>query len=339
VYCYQNHRKETAITINRLKDIVTRGFEENPDNEEIEFDFIGGEPLLQFDMIKEICEWTWQQHFCKPYIFFATTNGTLLNEDSKLWFEENRKKIWLGLSIDGTREMHNKNRCNSFDHIDLPFFLRNWPEQPLKMTVSPLTIGSMAEGIIYLHQLGFQLSANLAYGVDWSDNKYEDILGRELEKLSRFYLDNPQYEPIMILNLALHKLIIRSIEKFCGAGTNMEAYDLQGNKYPCHMFYPITQEDKSKWSQLDFTKLHLDMYDQCYTKQYFPMCPTCLGMNINETNGKCDPSICRLMQVYFKANAWFQAQLISQGRHPLKNKEQLRNIITGIRLITLNEPV
>ena len=322
-----------------LKNIIMHGFMETPDNEEVEFDFIGGEPLLQFGLLKEICQWTWQQNFPKPHIFFATTNGTLLDDESKAWFENNKDKVWLGLSIDGTREMHNKNRCNSFDQIDLSFFLRNWPEQVVKMTVSPLTIGSMADGIIYLHKLGFKLSANLAYGIDWNDEIYVQILERELEKLVAFYLANPQYIPIMLLNLSIHKLATQSIDKYCGAGTEMEAYGLNSEKYPCQMFYPITQEDISKWSQLDFTKLHLDFYDQCNTKSYFPMCPICLGMNINETNSKCDLAICSLMQVFFKANAYFQAQLIRQGRHPIKNKEQLKNIINGIRILTLNEPV
>lgn len=339
LYCYQNHRKGSSITINMMKNIIIHGFNDTPDNEEVEFDFIGGEPLLQFDLIKEICEWTWHQNFPKPHIFFATTNGTLLDEKSKAWFQTNKDKIWLGLSIDGNREMHNKNRCNSFDQIDLQFFLRNWPEQVVKMTISPMTINTMSEGIIFLHDQGFKLAANLAFGIDWSDETNAKILERELEKLVAFYLANPQFEPIMLLNLSLHKLSAKAIEKYCGAGTEMEAYDLNGQKYPCQMFYPITQEDKSKWSSVDFTKIHLNFYEQCITKQYFPMCPICLGMNINETNNKCDPAICRLMQVFFNANAYFQTKLIKEGRHPLKGKVQLKNVIEGIKILTLNEPV
>lgn len=337
MYCYQNHRSVNGTSFDWLREIVTSGFENSVHHEELEFDFIGGEPLLQFDLLKEICEWTWQQNFAKPYIFFATTNGTLLDENSKTWFGDNKEKVWLGLSIDGTREMHNKNRCNSFDQIDLSFFLQNWPEQVVKMTVSPLTIESMSDGVIFLHRLGFKLSANLAYGISWGEEKYVSILGRELEKLTKFYLNNPQYEPIMLLNLSIHKLATQSVDKYCGAGTDMEAYDLLAEKYPCQMFYPITQKDKSKWKQLDFSVLHLDFYKQCVMKFFFPICPICMGMNINEPNYSCDPAICNLMQVFFKANAWFQTQLILKGRHPVKNKEQLKNLSKGIELLTQTE--
>lgn len=37
---------------------------------------------------------------------------------------ENKERFIVGLSLDGTREMHNRNRSNSYDKIDIPFLLR-----------------------------------------------------------------------------------------------------------------------------------------------------------------------------------------------------------------------
>ncbi len=57
----------------------------------------------------------------QPYICFATTNGTLIKDEIKEWIEQNSERFWLGLSVDGTKAMHNLNRSNSYDQIDTNF--------------------------------------------------------------------------------------------------------------------------------------------------------------------------------------------------------------------------
>lgn len=52
--------------------------------------------------------------------------------------------------------MHNVNRSNSYDDIDLDFFLEMYPEQDVKMTVSRETLPHLAEGVIELHQKDLQ---------------------------------------------------------------------------------------------------------------------------------------------------------------------------------------
>ena len=56
-------------------------------------EFHGGEPLLNFPLIKDICEWFWKTYPELDTKFFLTTNGTQFNESNMLWFEENHKKI------------------------------------------------------------------------------------------------------------------------------------------------------------------------------------------------------------------------------------------------------
>ena len=48
----------------------------------------------------------------------------------------------------------------------------NRKNQYVKMTISPETLKMLADGVIYLHGLGFDIDNNLAYGVNWSDEKY-----------------------------------------------------------------------------------------------------------------------------------------------------------------------
>lgn len=335
VYCYQHAKKKSIIDESLLKQIILDSFAEKNDFDELEFDFIGGEPLLCMPLIRRVCEWTWSKEREKRYIFFATTNGTVLTEENKDWFTENKDRFWLGLSLDGTREMHNTNRCNSFDRIDCDFFLRNWPEQQIKMTVSPKTLNGFAEGVISLHEAGFRLSANLAFGVDWSDEKNEVILSEELRKLADYYLEHENVEPIMLMNMGLFRLISSAPERYCGAGTGMTAYDVKGRRHPCQMFYSTTGESIKGWEIIDFDELYKEYYNNCSLKPLFNICPICLGMSYSYsgTQFKCDPALCKLMQVFFKANAYFQSQLILRERTSFLQGGRAIDTVKGIRII------
>lgn len=335
VYCYQHSKKKSLIDESLLKRLIQESFSEINDFSEIEFDFIGGEPLLYMPLIRRICEWTWAEEREKRYIFFATTNGTVLTEEDKHWFTENKDRFWLGLSLDGTREMHNKNRCNSFDRIDRDFFLRNWPEQQLKMTISPETLKDFAAGVISLHESGFRLSANLAYGVDWSNEENEEILSGELRKLADYYLEHEDIEPIMLMNMGLFKLAHSEPERYCGAGTGMVAYDVQGHRHPCQLFYSTTGESINGWEDIDFSDIHKKYYGNCRLKPLFNICPICLGMSysLSGTQFECDAALCKLMQVFFRANAYFQSQLILRERTESFKNRRASDILKGIEII------
>lgn len=76
------------------------------DYEAIEIQFMGGEPLLEFPLIKECAEWLWSTSVTdKQMMLFAPTNGTLLTNDMKEWFAKNKDRIHLGLSFDGDMAM------------------------------------------------------------------------------------------------------------------------------------------------------------------------------------------------------------------------------------------
>ena len=340
LYCYQHAKTSIVAEEPVLKQLILSAFQEENEFPEIEFDFIGGEPLLYMPLIKRICEWTWKEERPKNYIFFATTNGTCLSETDKAWFTQNKDRFWLGLSLDGTREMHNTNRCNSYDRIDKDFFLHNWPRQQIKMTVSPKTLKGFAEGVIALHENGFRLSANLAYGVDWSDERNEVILSTELRKLVDYYLEHEDIEPIMLMNMPLFKLCNPEPERYCGAGIGMVAYDVKGKRHPCQLFYNTTGESMSGWEHIDIADLHKQYYLNCQIKPLFNICPICMGMSyaLSGKRFECDRDLCKLMQVFFKANAYFQSQLILRERFDAFKNTSARDMLKGIKIIneTLN---
>ena len=62
-------------------EIIERELRMEDGVETVEFDFIGGEPLLEFDTIRTVVEYITAREYGKDYIFFATTNGVPLDEE------------------------------------------------------------------------------------------------------------------------------------------------------------------------------------------------------------------------------------------------------------------
>ena len=73
--------------------------------------FYGGEPLLRFDLIKEIVELTKRSGVSNEYRFSLTTNGTLLTDEVIKYFVEN--DISILVSLDGPKKIHDLYRVFS----------------------------------------------------------------------------------------------------------------------------------------------------------------------------------------------------------------------------------
>ena len=82
--------------------------------------FYGGEPLLEFGLIQACVKYAKNNISGKEVTFGMTTNGTLLNDKVMDFLVNN--KFSIGISLDGPKETHNKNRCfengdGSFDIV------------------------------------------------------------------------------------------------------------------------------------------------------------------------------------------------------------------------------
>lgn len=303
IYCYEDKTGNDVFDIDKAKERLTKDLSEKSEIETI-IDLHGGEPFLVFDKIKELCEWAWEQPFPVPYTFFATTNGTKVHGRIKEWLYDNKHRFICGLSLDGNREMQNMNRSNSFDQIDIDFFRNTWPFQGVKMTISPLSIESLADGVIFLHSIGFEkFDANLAYMVDWDKPKYLRTYYRELMKLSEYYKEHPEKNKCSIFDkkFAILNQKDAMTRQWCGAGTEMECYDIDGKKYPCHLFFEnVCGKEKSRaWHNIDFTNPEVYIQGECRTCPIYPICPTCYGSNYVERGhiGLRDMTLCRMEKI------------------------------------------
>jgi len=345
IYCYEHNRTSNVMT----KDLVYKIIEDalQSSDSAVEFSFHGGEPFLEFDLIRETAEFFWKKYNPENrYVFFVTTNGTLLDEDIKNWLSLHKEHFWCGLSFDGTMDMQNKNRTNSAKDIDLDFFVKTWPKQGIKMTISDLTLPDLADGTIFLHKKGFDVNNNLAYGIDWDNDANITIFSEQLERLMDFYLNNPDIIPSSILSMNIEwftKDINIAPQRYCGAGKQMKCFDTSGKEYPCHFFMDINyKENKPNISNMEVLRGEDCLLDPfCNNCEIKLVCPTCYGFNFVTTGDpmKRDRNHCIFAKIQAVACAIFALRRIKQyGKLIIKGEEiPIGNALHGIDCVLNNE--
>ncbi len=215
------------------------------------------------------------------------------------------------------------------------FFISKWPTQPVKMTISDKTLPFLAEGIIYLHKSGFQLTGNLAYGIDWSGTTHIDEFAHQLKILVTFYLENPQFEPSGPLAMGIEAVNYENIEpqKWCGVGTHMMAIDIDGKEYPCHMFLPTISGNILNDIDWNASKNLKD--DRCNGCSILFICATCYGKNLIERGSLSsrDKGLCNMFKIQALACSYLKANLLTKNLKTPKSLEKSSEIVKQIDAI------
>lgn len=344
-YCYETKSNSPGIAFETAQRAILNAFQ-NPAFDELEIDFFGGEPFIEYNTLRNICSWLWSEPRPKPYICFAVTNGTLVHGGIRDWVLENKDRIILGLSLDGTPEMHNTNRGNSYSSIDIDFFRTTWPLQAVKMTVSRDTLPTLADGIIYLHELGFMVICTYAFGAKWQPIDSE-IFSIELKRVADYYIQNPSIEPCNIVMMAIdHIFDAPRDNNYCGAGKNIWCVDKDGVPYPCQTFLPMST-GKSRDEMLEVFQELKDgtnnRLGKCQDCALLPICQTCYGINYTEHGNpfiRSDQN-CEFSKIRAKATSYMLSQMIlHRGRDykclQSKSDSDLYHIIRGIRAVQDN---
>ncbi len=219
----------------------------------LEVDFFGGEPLMNFEVVKRLVEYarSREKDCGKNFRFTLTTNGLLL--DDEVMDFANREMHNVVLSIDGRRETNDRMRVSrngkgSYDLI-LPKFLemakrRSQKDYYIRGTYTHYNT-DFSEDILHLADLGFKQLA-MEPVVASPDSDYA-LRKEDLPTLFE------QYEKLAVEMLRRHKngngfnffhymidltggpCIYKRVAG-CGVGTEYMAVTPWGDFYPCHQF-------------------------------------------------------------------------------------------------------
>ncbi|MEG1442177.1 MAG: thioether cross-link-forming SCIFF peptide maturase, partial [Oscillospiraceae bacterium] len=259
----------------------------------LEVDFFGGEPLMNFDVVKKIVEYAREQEKIhdKNFRFTITTNGLLLSDDKLEYINKNMSNIVL--SIDGRKSVNDKVRyradgTGSYDTI-VPKFQkvaesRNQDNYYVRGTFTKYNL-DFSKDVLHLADLGFKQTSVepvVCSGVEDYALSKEDLpkIYNEYELLVEEYLNRKKngngfnFFHFMI-DLDQGPCVIKRLSG-CGAGCEYLAISPNGDIYPCHQFVGT---EEYKMGNLNDGNINMNIrqkFENCnvYTK---PKCKDCFA--------------------------------------------------------------
>ena len=219
----------------------------------LEVDFFGGEPLLNWEVVKETIVYgrALEREHNKAFRFTLTTNGMLLNEEIMEFCNQEMHNVVL--SLDGRREVHDHYRVDakgkgSYETI-VPKFQefvkrRGDREYYIRGTYTRRNLDFLQD-ILHMADLGFtrlSMEPVVTAPDDPEALRAEDLpaLFEQYERLAQEMLNRKRqgrgfefYHYILDLENGpcIHKRL-----NGCGSGTEYLAVTPQGELYPCHQF-------------------------------------------------------------------------------------------------------
>ena len=263
-YCYlvgKNTKERMSFdTAKRAIDYVLNNKEQFNQNDVV-WDFIGGEPFLEIDLIDQICDYIKLQLYEKKhkwfnsYRFSFSTNGINYHERKvQNFIVKNLKHLSVGITIDGTQTKHDLNRIykngkGSYDDVvkNIPLWLSQFTYGVTKVTISSPDISYIKESVLHLYSLGIkEVNINCVFEDVWL--KEDDaIFEEQLTLLADEIIEKDLYKDYScsffseFIGKPLDK--VYDNQNWCGAGM-MLAVDAEGQFYPCTRFAQYSLREK-----------------------------------------------------------------------------------------------
>lgn len=281
-YCYlvgknEKERMPWEVAKAAIGYVLDREYDSNFAYESVIFDFIGGEPFLEIDLIDKICDYIKTElyrrnhHWFNSYRFSFSTNG--INYDTEKvqrFIQKNYAHLSIGITIDGTQRKHDLNRIwktvaveqgivphledekGSYNDVvrNIPLWLEQFPYAATKVTISSADIPYIAESVLHLFNLGIhEVHINCVFEDVWAEGD-DKLFEEQLMQLADAIIDGGFYKEyacsFFTENMGKPMDCKLQNQNWCGAG-KMLAVDAAGNFYPCTRFAQYSLRDKEAW--------------------------------------------------------------------------------------------
>lgn len=347
-YCYlvgkNTNERMSFETASKAVDYILN-HEELFQEDSVSFEFIGGEPFLEIDLIDKICDYIKKELFrlnhrwFNNYIFGFSTNGiNYHSEKVQKFIKKNHEHLAIGITIDGTRRKHDLNRVyknserGSYNDVvrNIPLWTEQFPKEGTKVTISSADIPYIYESVLHLYELGIHIvHINCVFEDVWKKDD-DKIFEEQLIRLADTIIDNNLYEKYQcsFFDEKIGKPLdpIKRNNNWCGAG-KMLSIDAAGNFYPCTRFAQYSLRDKEAWiignihDGIDTNKLRpfltLDRCTQstseCVNCEVAFGCAWCQGENFDaaqtHTIFERATAICKMHKARVRANNYYWNKL------------------------------
>lgn len=329
-YCYEANKQPNDMTPEMGKKCVDWLFDHYENKyDSVVFDFIGGEALVKIELLHYLTEYICQRmagpkkwrNFC----INITSNGTCFGDPRvREYIKKYKGLVYISLSLDGVKEIHDYNRSNSFDTIMRDF--KYWQDEFYEGTKSTLNheaIPYIYESIRFLIRQNVKfISMNTIYEDVW-EKEDPELYYDQLIKVADFVLANQIYKTTHI-SLFTPWILRKAIRQnnWCGCGSCMLAIDYKGDIYPCLRFKTLSKKKPlvigNIQDGIDY-KMLLPFYF-CHNTRRTPdcencdaaaQCSNCAAFCYDETGSIFDrvSYMCEMHKARKRANEYYWAKM------------------------------
>lgn len=349
-YCYlvgKNSKERMSWEVAKAAIDYILDHEKDFKEESVVWDFIGGEPFLEIELIDKICDYLKVEmfrrnhHWFNSYRFSFSTNG--INYDSERvqrFIEKNHDHLSIGITIDGTQRKHDLNRIwkgegperGSYQDVvkNIPLWLKQFPGSTTKVTISTDDIPFIKESVLHLYSLGItSVSINTVFEDVWKDG--DDVLfENQLLELADAIIEGGYYKNYFCSFFmdSIGKPMDPAVnnDNWCGSG-KMLAIDAAGNFYPCTRFAQYSLREKKArivgniHDGIDRNKLRpfltlnrmVQSTPECVNCEVASGCAWCQGENydaaITPTIFQRSMASCKMHKARIRANNYYWNKL------------------------------
>lgn len=361
-YCYMVDKNDKNIMNYTVAKQIVDYFVDNKENlftvDYVVLDFIGGEPLLEIELIDKIVDYFRLTTYKKKSTWFGRfrimiqSNGVLVDsEEFQRFLRKNKGLVSLGITIDGIKEKHDLQRVfpngeGSYSIVEKNYkmAMEKGITRSTKVTFGHEDLKYIKDSIIHLWSMGIEdVPANIVFEDVWEEG--DDIIYEEqLLLLADYIIDNHLWDKYNT-SLFYDELGFKATDDVlmnavCGTGS-MYCVDAKGDIYNCVRFMSYSLENKEDkkigdiYNGVDVDKVRplqtlLTKYisdEKCLNCRIDHNCAYCAGYNYDASDNDSlfyrSTAICDMHKARVKANNYFWARLYNE--HSISRKVKFSN--------------
>lgn len=352
--CYERCKSQKMMTFDTAKKIVDLVFKLsetddstfiNTKTQAVILEFIGGEPLLNIDVIEKTCDYFWHKalelhhRYAENFRISMISNGILyFDERVQRFLKRFKDRLSFAITVDGDKEMHDSCRVRQDgsgtweqanaaqmhykEHFD--------SRLGTKVTIAPSNLEHLDRTIKYFIENGYtEINANPVFEEEWTVEQAK-VYYKKLVAIADYIIDNNLQEKIycsLFNKNHFRKIDERDQHPYCGGTGDMCAFGTEGTAYPCIRYMNMslngsqpeivigncdsgiyqTDDEKAILRDMAAVTRRSSNDDECYYCPIASGCGNCSAWCYQKygTYNKRDKGICWMHRARCLANDYF----------------------------------